>query len=169
MQIILAQTLVLLSVLLAFGYPTNATPPMRLNSYVELPDQSASGFLKFTGQCQSTTFYALSKDIGSAVPSEDLRLYAQTGDNFRLIFSLPMTHRKGFRCQRDSDTLTVYVIDNYKDLVKTGTGRHLLSIDLAALLETVSPSERLNPTPGSQQMIPSQQLLHRLATRQQAL
>jgi hypothetical protein len=153
MKIVLAQLFILTSAYFAYSGPTNATPPMRLNSHIELPDKSASGFLKFTGQCRTNTFYALSVNVGSAIPSEDFRLYLQTGGGYRLVFSVPLIPRRGFRCERESDTLSVYVVESFKDLDQPGTGQLLLALNLAAFLDAVSDPVRRHTSAVDQKRI----------------
>jgi hypothetical protein len=102
---------------------------LRIGAYVKFPD--AEGFLKYTGQHLGLTFYALSDDIGSAVPSEDFRLYARNGDSYRLLLSLPRLQRKGYRCVGEGDTLRVYVTGMYDPA--TQDGDPVLVVDLSRL------------------------------------
>jgi len=69
----------------------------------------AAGFLKYRGVHSGVTVYALSLDIGSAMPSEDFRLYAKDERSSGAIFSLGMRSREGYRCVVEGDTLRLFV------------------------------------------------------------
>ncbi len=69
----------------------------------------AAGFLKYRGIHSGVMVYALSLDIGSAMPSEDFRLYAKDERYSGAIFSLGMRSREGYRCVVEGDTLRIFV------------------------------------------------------------
>jgi hypothetical protein len=69
----------------------------------------SAGFLKYRGAHSGVTVYALSLDIGSAMPSEDFRLYVKDERSSGAVFSLGMRSREGYRCVVDGDTLRVFV------------------------------------------------------------
>jgi len=120
-----------------FSDQTNVPVDLKINTFVELPGgvKAASGFLKYTGAHNGITVCALSMDIGSAVPSEDFRLYAKIGDNYRLMLAVPMLLRKGFRCTCEADTLTVYLTREYEKDNATETNNPVLFINLRRLIE----------------------------------
>lgn len=70
---------------------------------------NAVGFLKYIGIHSGVAIYALSNDIGSAMPSEDFRLYAKDERSSGSIFSLGMRNREGYRCVVEGDTLRLFV------------------------------------------------------------
>jgi hypothetical protein len=79
----------------------------KLGDYMRLGQ--AAGFLKYRGVHSGVTVYALSLDIGSAMPSEDFRLYVKDELSSGAIFSLGMRSREGYRCVVDGDTLRLFV------------------------------------------------------------
>lgn len=70
---------------------------------------NAAGFLKYRGVHSGVTIYALSADVGSAMPSEDFRLYAKDERSSGPLFSLGLRSREGYRCVVDGDTLRLFV------------------------------------------------------------
>jgi len=116
---------------------TNAPLALKVGQYISLPSdqQGAGGFLQYTGQHAGITFCALSLDIGSAMPSEDLRLYAQVDGKYSLVLSLPMLTRKGYRCTREADTLNVYLTRTYKEDKAEQNRDLLLTLNLPQLVK----------------------------------
>lgn len=108
-----------------------------IGDYVELP--GAQGFLQYRGEHSGVEVYALSADIGSAVPSGDLRLYTRQGNDFRPVFSLPMLSRKGYHCVRKGDTLCVHVVSKYGETPATNS-TPLVIIDLKQIVKTYAES-----------------------------
>jgi hypothetical protein len=142
MKTFIAAFLLIASTLATFAGETNEQPAHRIGDYVELP--GAQGFLQYSGEHSGVKVYALSADIGSAVPSGDLRLYTRQGNDFRLVFSLPMLSRKGYHCIRKGDTLCVHVVSKYGESPDTNS-TPLLVIDLPQLVKTYAePSASRN-------------------------
>jgi hypothetical protein len=84
---------------------------LQVGSYVHLSgdERNPGGFLRYTGEHGGVRFCALSADIGSAIPSQDLRLYAEVTGRYQLVLSLPMLNLHGYRCTVEADTLNVYL------------------------------------------------------------
>ena len=131
---------------------TNTAPRMQLNAFVQLPDGSASGFLKYKGQHQGITFYALVTDIGSGIPSQDFCLYACKEGKCQPVVSLPRLQHRGYECSAEADTLNVYVIKRYTDK-KPENQELLLSIKLPVLAQSYSQREAGQRIPTEQEKI----------------
>ena len=109
-----------------------------------------SGFVKYLGEHDGVTFCAVSTDIGSAVPSQDFRLFAGVGSSYRLVLSLPMTQCRGYRCTCVGDQLKVFVtttLDENNDPNWQPNDRDaVLSINLVKLLQAypeIKPSPKV--------------------------
>lgn len=137
MKIFIAIIIFIASMMPVFSASTDKPSDLKIGTFVELPtgDKPATGFLKYVGQHKGVTFCALSADIGSAVPSEDFRLYTKTGDKYRLILSLPMLDRKGYKCVSEADILKVYLTRKYEDNKALETKNIVLSINLEKFIE----------------------------------
>ncbi len=94
----------------------------------------ASGFLKYRGIHSGVTVYALSLDIGSAMPSENFNLYAKSKHSSGPIFSLGAGSMKGFRCEVEGDIMRIFVTKGLdrKDISK-------LPIAVIDLKQLISP------------------------------
>ncbi len=117
----------------ALAGETNSRPVLRVGEYVKLP--GAEGFLKYSGEHSGVMVCGLSSDIGSAVPSEDFRLYAKHRNTYRLVLSLPMLTRKGYSCIVRGDSLNVYVTSSYQHNPSTRDGNPVVVIDLQQIVE----------------------------------
>ena len=113
MNILITVLVVAASTHFAFSEESKIQSTVKVGDYVQLPD--AAGFVQYRGEHSGVPIYALSLDIGSAVPSGDFRLYARRDNDFKLIFSLPMLSHKGYRCINMGDTLSVHVITGYEE------------------------------------------------------
>lgn len=68
-----------------------------------------SGFLKYKGVHSGVTIVSLSLDVGSSMPSEDLRFYVYVNSNLSgPILSLPRRGLKGYRCAVEGDILKIF-------------------------------------------------------------
>ncbi len=130
------------SVLLA-GTNINTQKQFRVGTYVNLPGNE-QGFLQYKGKHNGIVFYALSTDIGSAVPSGDLRLYAKIDGTYRKILSLPMLSYKGYCCTCEADTLKVYLTRTYERVEKPNDKDLLLTINLANFVEAFTKQKKVS-------------------------
>jgi len=117
--------------LLSSADTTNVPQDLKVGRYVRLSGEGQQGFLRYMGQHQGVLFCALSSDYGSAIPSQDFRIYAQLKGVYRLVQSLPMLDHKGYRCVSDADTLRVYQTQTYKEDVAVDPKDLVLTINLA--------------------------------------
>lgn len=90
-----------------------------------------AGFLKYEGKHFNENLVILSHDVGSAVPSADLRLY-KSNDNlkYKEIFNIPLQKHRGFLCKINAEKLEIYVVDNFKN----ESPKLFMQIDLKLLL-----------------------------------
>ena len=72
-----------------------------------------TGFVKYIGNLGDYEVIALSANIGSATPTEDLRIYLKKGDMYHKVASFPMRERKGYICFRHKDSLQIFTTTSY--------------------------------------------------------
>lgn len=98
-----------------------------------------SGFLLYSGKHQNCQIIALAADIGSGVPSEDLRIYVETDGRYRRMLEVPILTRRGFRCTWDADTLKVFLTKRYEDATQPFQNVHekvpFITIDIQGLVD----------------------------------
>jgi len=115
---------------------------LQMNDYVRF--NGVHGFLRYAGLHSGIEVYALSEDFGSAVPSQDFRLYIKQGDAYRNIISLPMLLRKGYRCVVQKDRMSVYVTQTLAEARRSVHEESpLIVIDLKKIIEANSDVELL--------------------------
>ena len=114
---------------------TNSWTVLPMGAYVKLP--GAQGFQQYTGEYAGVRLCALSSDIGSAVPSQDFRLYSCSTNACHLLRSLPMLTGQGYRCTLQGDTLSVYVVSKY-DEIPTNNSTPVMVIDLPKAAEAAA-------------------------------
>lgn len=106
-----------------------------IGDYVSLGEPDVQGFVRFIDEVSGCQIIALSTDIGSAVPSADLRLYIKREDEYEKMISLPMLKRKGYVCEKQNGLLRIFAVDSY-EITKPGKqDRPVLSIDLDELIK----------------------------------
>lgn len=90
-----------------------------------------SGFLKYEGKHFNEKLIILSHDIGSAIPTQELRIY-KSSDNIKYteIFNIPFQKHRGFLCKTKNDKLEIYILDNFK----VDDPKLFITIDLKLLL-----------------------------------
>jgi hypothetical protein len=124
------------ALLLPFSVYASELASARLHSYQTISlggERKASGFLQYVGQHRGREVVALSADIGSAIPTEDLRLYVRDGDRYRLLIEIPMLHHHGFRCTASGDILRIYLTRSYGSASKEEE-KSCITLDLDALV-----------------------------------
>jgi len=128
---------------------------VQLGSYQNVPtdhQRNAGGFLLYNGMHHDRRVIVLASDIGSAVPSQDMRIYVQTGDFYRLVLSIPTAEHRGFHCMAAGDMLKVSWTKSYK---KTGSSseapQFFMTIDIGELLAIV-PASNNPPQPPARKM-----------------
>jgi len=124
-----------------FAGETNSFSALRVGDYVKLA--GTQGFLKYNGEHSGVRVCALSTDIGSAVPSEDFRLYVCDTNNCHLVQSLPLLRYKGYRCVAYGDTLSVYEVSKYTEIPNTNS-TPVAVFDLSQLAKAAQPSGGAN-------------------------
>ena len=98
---------------------------------IETDKGQKSGFLKYEGKHFNKNLVILSQDIGSAVPTADLRLYkANDNQKYTEIFNIPFQEYRGFLCKVIVEKLEIFIVDNYK----AENPKLFMSIDLKLLL-----------------------------------
>ena len=149
------------STLFAFAEESTIPSTTKIGDHVQLP--GADGFLRYNGEHAGVRVYALSADIGSADPSEDFRLYATRENGHQLILSLPMLSHRGYRCNAQGETLSVYVVTSYEEKPEANS-KPVMVINLSQLVNAyaekggggkpaavpqLEPSGNKNPNPES--------------------
>lgn len=109
---------------------------LQVGSYVHLSgdERNPGGFLRYTGEHGGVRFCALSADIGSAIPSQDLRLYAEVSGGFLPVLSLPMLNGQGYRCTAEADRLNVYLTRAWDETMPPKAEDLILTINLRQLV-----------------------------------
>jgi len=106
----------------------------RLDSYQTVSVGSSrkeGGFLQYIGHHGAHEIIVLSHDTGSAVPTEDLRIYMREGTEYRLLMQIPMLLYHGFRCSASGNMLSIVLVKTYS---KTDDGKKCITIDLDSLV-----------------------------------
>ena len=96
---------------------------------------SDRGFVKYSGDFGGYEVIALSLDIGSAVPSEDLRIYLKKGNEYHKVISLPLLSGKGYICLRDKDRLKIFTITRFEQKQPQKGEKPVLVVDLKELIK----------------------------------
>ena len=112
---------------------------IKVGNYISLEDSGIQGFVQYIDQMEGYELIALSTDIGSAVPSNDHRLYVKLNDRYKKVLSIPLLSRKGFLCIKQNDTLQVFVITSYNTKQPPEDATPVLEINLKQLLRMVEP------------------------------
>ena len=79
---------------------------------IEVAQKTESGFKKYEGKYQNSKVLILSNDIGSAFPTEDLRVFVSNEKNeFELVLTIPYQKQKRFECNRVKDKIKVFTTE----------------------------------------------------------
>lgn len=148
MKALAKKFLLFICIFFTFSFLTDASADLKLGDSVDLPIDGglAKGFVQYKGEHHGVTFCVLSADIGSAIPSEDFRLYVGTGHSYRLLLSLPMMNGKGFRCACDEDILKVYLTRNYDDHTPLNGKNLVFTINLLQVAQAYEPNIVMDST-----------------------
>ena len=93
------------------------------------------GFIKYIGDFGGYEVIALSSDIGSAFPSENLRIYLKKGDEYHKAISLPFLKGKGYICVRHKDSLQIFTTTSYGQKQPQKGAKPVLSVNLKQLIK----------------------------------
>ena len=84
---------------------------------ISVDGQKEKGFLQFKETYKGYSIIALSHDVCSAGPSQDLRIYiSDNSKNYTNFLHIPLQTRKGFKCIRKQKNLSIYLIDNWEEV-----------------------------------------------------
>jgi hypothetical protein len=106
------------------------------------------GFLKYKGVHNNHTVIALSDDIGSGVPSEDLRIYISINKNYyKRILHIPLLSYKGFKCIAKEDIIEIYLTETYDHDVRNidKASKVFLTLDISELIKRNKKLKTLKP------------------------
>ena len=93
------------------------------------------GFIKYIGDFGGYEVIALSSDKGSALPSEDLRIYLKKGDEYHKAVSLPLLKGKGYICVRHKDSLQIFTTTSYGQKQPQKGAKPVSSVNLKQLIK----------------------------------
>jgi len=93
-----------------------------------------SPYIIYKGKYNGITFRAISADIGSAVPSANFQLYADS----ERILNLPLLNHKGYFCICDGDILKIYLEKTFNDRKNPNEKNLMFTINLAKLAGAIS-------------------------------
>ena len=110
---------------------------IQMGTHVSLGQSDASGFVRFIDQIDGYEVVALSLDVGSAVPSADLRLYVKLNNEYKKIVSLPLLTQKGYLCIRNNDSLQIFTTTSCEEKQPPIDQKPVMSIDLKQIVEMV--------------------------------